>query len=330
MAWPTEKSIPLLTRKSFRDAEPKYREHLASIEKKLSYALSLEVDVPAFVADAAVPAAKKEDLGKWLWDLYPQALFKAIGDYCANGPDEAKKFQSMITANTVVVRLGSTGGVLHKIQVENGKLICQVESANLGFELAKVDDLTIDAALSGGSAPLPATNNATPSKGAVALEHKQDPGARPVREPPSTVVGGDVHEQLSQLKLLELRGRIAADNLDFDGEALTLAAKGPSFYSQLSQLGAAATPGNLLLARVSSLLRSLAKENIRHTPTIHAQSSTLHGMDPSSPEPRDAKKLSKYLYARQLRESTPQNPQSFWQVFVPGDLGLNACLANEN
>jgi len=250
--------------------------------------------------------------------VYPKTLFKAIGDYCANGPDEAKKFQSAITANTVVVRPGPTGGSLHKFSIENGKLICAVEPSNLGFELAKIDDLAIEDALSGGSGSSSAVS-AAPSKGpSIALEQKQDAGARPVREPVlPTASSGDANDQLNQLKLLELRSRIAGDQMDFDGEAVTLVAKGPSFYSQLTQLGAAATPGNLLLARVSSLLRALAKENIRHSPTIHAQAASLYGIDPTSPEPRDAKKLSKYLYTRQLRESTPQNPQSFWQVFVP-------------
>jgi len=260
-----------------------------------------------------VQATKKEDLGKWLWDTYPQVLFKAIGDFCSAGPEEAKKFGSAVTAKTVVIRQGATGGKLHKLLVENGKFVCQVEGANLGFELAKIDDLMVDEALSGGSS----SGSAPASKGpAASVEHKQE--VRPVREPAApgaSVSAGDVNGQLKQLKLLELRGRIAGD--DFDGEALSLVANGPSVYSQLTQLGTAATPATLLLARVSSLLRALAKENIQHSPTIHAQAATLYGMDPSSPEPRDVKKLSKYMYARQLRESTPQNPQSFWQVFVP-------------
>jgi len=313
MSWPTDKSISLIARKSFRDAEPKYKEHLAAIEKKLSYALILEVEVPAFAADdSKVQATKKEDLGKWLWDTYPQILFKAIGDFCSNGAEEAKKFQAAVTTKTVVIRQGATGGSLHKLLVENGKFICQVEGANLGFDLAKIDDLMVDEALSGGSA----SGSVAPASKGASLEHKQE--ARPVREPAApgaAASAGDVNDQLKQLKLLELRGRIAGD--DFDGEALSLVAKGPSVYSQLAQLGTAATPANLLLARVSSLLRALAKENIQHSPTIHAQAATLYGMDPSSSEPANCKKLSKFLYARQLRESTPQNPQSFWQVFVP-------------
>jgi len=308
MSWPTDKSISLIARKSFRDAEPKYKEHLAAIEKKLSYALTLEVDVPAFAAeDSKVQPAKKEDLGKWLWDTYPQILFKAIGDFCANGADEAKKFQTAVTTKTVVVRMGKTGGGLHKLLVEGGKFVCLVEGANLGFELAKIDDLLVDEALSGGSA----AGAAPASKaGPANVEHKQE--ARPVREPAAAGAGpsaDDVSGQLKQLKLLELRGRIGGD--DFDGEALTLVGKGPSVYSQLTQLSAAATAANLLLARVSSVLRALAKENINHTPTIHAQAATLFGMDPAGPEPRDVRKVSKYVYARQLRESTPQNPQSF-------------------
>jgi len=218
-----------------------------------------------------------------------------------------------VTTHTVVIRQGPTGGSLHKFSVEDGKFICQVEAANLGFELTKIDDLMVDEALSGGGG---AAASASASKGTPALEKKQE--ARPVREPagPSAAPSsGDVTDQLKQLKLLELRGRIAGD--DFDGEALGLVGKGPSVYSQLTQLSSAATPGNLLLLRISSLLRALAKENIRHSPTIHAQAATLYGMDPSSPEPREGKKLSKYLYVSQMRESTPQNPQSFWRVFVP-------------
>jgi len=313
--WPTDKSISLIARKSFRDAEPKYKEHLGAIEKKLSYAVTLEVDVPAFAADdAKTPAAKKEDLGKWLWDLYPQALFKAIGDFVGNGPDEAKKFKEAVTAKVIVIRQGPSGGSKHKFSVEDGKFICQVEAANLGFELTKIDDLAIDEALSGKAAA-----PAAAAKGGPSVVEQKSGGH--VREPASTAgpaaaaSSSEVGDQLKQLKLLELRGRIAGD--DFDGEGVMLLGNGPSVYSQLVQLQTAASPGALLLTRVSSLLRALAKEAIRHSPTIHAQAATLYGMDGGIPEPRDCRKLSKYLYTRVLRESTPQNPQSFWQVFVP-------------